>query len=299
MTADVSAYRNIGLPPCVTRFYGKVDFALDVITNLRLAFVHTSLMNDPFDPYCFFETDFGDSYQNLLRYVRANHPADIRWFGYQVTAQSWGVTVRDLKEYLEILRGNMFMLSTSAATDTLHPKDNLYMWGHYGAGHRGVALEFDTEKLTAAVLQHHQSENKTALPEQPIWGRVEYTETFSAISMADVFEFLRQEKLLESRRKFVRSGTRLEKYYDRMSVVKSTVWREENEWRLLWHNETKGAYVYKCPISPECVSNIFIGMRFAGELDTFVNEARRALPSAGLYLAKKRHGNLALDYERL
>jgi hypothetical protein len=84
-----------------------------------------------------------------------------------------------------------------------------------------------------------------------------------------------------------------------MSVVKNTVWRSENEWRLLWRNDTKALTVYKCPISPECVANIFVGMRFSGDLDAFINEARRALPRAGLYQAKKRHGNLALDYERL
>jgi hypothetical protein len=31
-----------------------------------------------FDPYYFFETDFGDSYQNLIAHVRRNHP-DPSW----------------------------------------------------------------------------------------------------------------------------------------------------------------------------------------------------------------------------
>jgi hypothetical protein len=160
-------------------------------------------MNDPFDPYCFFETDFSGSYPNLLRYARSHHPTDMSWFRSKVTAKSWGQTVSDLRAYLEQLRATMFMLSTCAATDTLHPKDNLYMWGHYCAGHRGVALEFDTEKLSAAVLQHHESENKAPLAPQPIWGHAEYTETFSPISLSDVFEFLKQEQLIDSRRKTV------------------------------------------------------------------------------------------------
>jgi hypothetical protein len=53
-------------PQQVTRFYGTVDYAMDVIKNRQIAFVHASMLNDPFDPYCFFETDFGDSYQNLI-----------------------------------------------------------------------------------------------------------------------------------------------------------------------------------------------------------------------------------------
>jgi len=61
-------------PAAVTRFYGTVDYALDVIRTKQIAFVHVSLLNDPFDPYCFFETDFEGKYQNLLRYVKQHHP---------------------------------------------------------------------------------------------------------------------------------------------------------------------------------------------------------------------------------
>jgi len=115
-------------PSKVTRFYGTVDYAMDVLENRRIAFVHISMLNDPFDPYCFFETDFGDSYQNLLAYVRRNHPTDLPWFRATVTPQSWSQTVRDLKQYMEKARYTGFILSTSAAAEpTHHPKDNLYM----------------------------------------------------------------------------------------------------------------------------------------------------------------------------
>jgi hypothetical protein len=127
---------EISPPPTVTRFYGTVDYAVDLIRTKQIAFVHVSLLNDPFDPYCFFETDFEDKYQNLLRYVQRHHPKDMPWFRAQVTAQSWGKTVRQLKKYLNALRKHTFMLSTSAPLDGIHPKDNLYMWGHYGNGHR-------------------------------------------------------------------------------------------------------------------------------------------------------------------
>src|SRR5271165_199021 len=61
-------------PQQVVRFYGTVDYAIDVIKNRQIAFAHVSTLNDPFDPYYFFETDFGDSYQNLIAHVRRNHP---------------------------------------------------------------------------------------------------------------------------------------------------------------------------------------------------------------------------------
>src|SRR5947209_1245980 len=41
-------------PATVTRVYGTIDYALDLIRSKQVAFVHVSLLNDPFDPYCFF-----------------------------------------------------------------------------------------------------------------------------------------------------------------------------------------------------------------------------------------------------
>ena len=32
------------------------------------------------------------------------------------------------------------------------------MWGHYGNGHRGVAIEFDTQELAKAALNHHEAQ---------------------------------------------------------------------------------------------------------------------------------------------
>jgi hypothetical protein len=147
------------IPQQVTRFYGSTQFALDVISNKKIAFVHISLLNDPFDPYCFFETDFGDSYQNLIAYVKKSHPQDLRWFMAHVTPQGWGQAVRDLKKYLDKERSTGFILSTSAASSVLHPKDSLYMWGHYANGHRGLAIEFDTQALASAVRKNHEVEN--------------------------------------------------------------------------------------------------------------------------------------------
>jgi hypothetical protein len=66
------------LPKHVVRFYGTVDFALDAIAHRQMTFVHVSRLNDPFDPYFFFETDFQGKYSELLKYVRKKHPEDER-----------------------------------------------------------------------------------------------------------------------------------------------------------------------------------------------------------------------------
>ena len=84
---------TVDTPQQVTRFYGTVNYAMDVIKNKQIAFVHASMLNDPFDPYCFFETDFEDSYKNLVAHVRKNHPCDLPWFRFQ----SWDKPSKTLR----------------------------------------------------------------------------------------------------------------------------------------------------------------------------------------------------------
>jgi hypothetical protein len=285
-------------PPTVTRFYGTVDYGVDVIRAKQIAFVHVSLLNDPFDPYCFFETDFEGKYPNLLRHVRKHHPNDIPWFRAEVTAMNWGKTVRELQEHLEKLRKHTFMLSTSAAHAGFHPKNNLYMWGHYGNGHRGLAIEFDTEKVATAVLKHHELENGAPLAERTVWSKVEYTQRFELIRADDVFTFLKQEHDLFYRKIPARVETNLDRYYRRMSIIKSDVWQNENEWRLMWRSLTATPSVYKCPISPDCIANIYIGLNFQGDTSALVGEVKHEFPNTAIFCARKRHGDLALDFDR-
>jgi len=285
-------------PAAVTRFYGKVDYALDVIRNKQIAFVHVSLLNDPFDPYCFYETDFEVKYTGLLRYVKTHHPHDISWFRAEVTPSSWGKAVRGVFAYFKDLQQHTFMLSTSAPLAGLHPKDSLYMWGHYGNGHRGLAIEFDTEEVAAAVLKQHELENGAPSAEREIWSKVEYAERFAPITAADVFTFLKQEHDLFYRRISARVETNLERYYKRMSVIKSGIWQTENEWRLMWRSRTAAPPVYKCPISSACVANIYIGLTYQGDTSALVAEIKNEFPNTGIFWAKKRHGDLALEFVR-
>ena len=183
-------------PKQVTRFYGNVDFAMDVIKNRQITFVHVSLLNDPFDPYCFLETDFGDSYENLIAYVRQCHLSDLPWFMSHVTPQSWGKTVEELKALLQYVRQTSFVLSTSTEHSALHPKDNLYMWGHYANGHRGLAIEFDTQALASAVLEHHETQNGNPSENTDVWAKIEYTKTFAPITTEFIYEFMKQEMAL-------------------------------------------------------------------------------------------------------
>lgn len=288
------------IPQQVTRFYGNTEFALDVIENRRIAFVHCSRLNDPFDLYCFFETDFGENYNNLIKYVKSHHPANVRWFRTHVTPLSWITTVNELKAHLEKVRRTTFVLSTSAASPDLHPKDNLYMWGHYGNGHRGVAIEFDTEALANAVMTQHAAVNGKPFEQGDVWAKMEYTASFSPISAEDVYDFMKQEKDVMDGRVATRAMTRLDRHYNRMSIVKSDVWRSENEWRLMWRSDETAEMIYKCPIAADCVAAIYLGLSLPQEAEErIVCAAGNGFPAAKIMKASKRHGDLALDFRHV
>jgi len=294
------ATSGMRVPQYVTRFYGTTEFALDVLESRRIAFIHTSLLNDPFDPYCFFETDFDDSYAKLIQYVKQHHPADTGWFRTHVTALSWATTVKALKAHIDLIRQTAFVLSTSAASENLHPRENLYMWGHYGHGHRGVAIEFDTAALEKAVLAQHAVLNGEPFAHGDVWAQMEYTRGFQPISAEDVYDFMKQEKAVMDGRVTTRAVTRLDRYYSRMSTVKSDVWRIENEWRLMWRSDETTETIYKCPIDRDCIAAIYLGLSLPQEVENrVISAARSGFPTAKIMKASKRHGDLALDFREI
>lgn len=284
------------VPERVTRFYGNVDFAFDVLQNRQVAFVHVKMLNDPFDPYSFYETDFGDSYAGLIHHVKEKHPQDLGWFRGHVKPLSWESTVRDLKAHLRQFKANHFILSTSSVGDGIHPKDNLYMWGHYANGHRGLAIEFDTTALAGAALALHEAENSKPPEDQTVWAKVEYARTFPPISAEDVFQFLKQEVEIHRGRQRTRTATQLDRYYSRMGIIKSDVWQSESEWRLMWRS-TEDRKVYNCPIRQDAITAVYLGMSLPPDI---ANEAIAAVqanfPKASVFQAQKRHGDLALDF---
>ncbi|HEV2172570.1 MAG TPA: DUF2971 domain-containing protein, partial [Nitrospira sp.] len=282
-------------PAGVTRFYGNTDFGLDVLDNRQIALVRVTLLNDPFDPYGFFETDFG-GYFNLLKYVQTHHPKDRGWFRQHVTPQSWGKTERDLKAYMARLRKDTFVLCASAPAGATHPRENLYMWGHYGNGHRGFAIEFDPAALEEVVLAHHCSEGGAPLVGEQPWVRLEYARSFRPISAEDVCQFLKQSNEVDARRQKEPKPTPLDSYYRQLSVIKSDVWQSENEWRLMWRSTTETAGVYKIPITPACIRAVYLGLAITdSDRQRVMDAAGRFSPDAEVWRATKRHGDLCLD----
>ncbi len=65
----------------------------------------------------------------------------------------------------------------------------------------------------------------------------------------------------------------------------------------MWHNNETEGTVYKCPIGKDAISSIFLGLNIelekAKELIAASNEH---FPAASIFRARKRHGDMALEF---
>jgi hypothetical protein len=89
----------------------------------------------------------------------------------------------------------------------------------------------------------------------------------------------------------------LDSYYRQLSVIKSDVWRSENEWRLMWRSTTETGNIYEIPITQECIRAIYLGLAMADEEKRkAADAATRHFPGVQVWCASKRHGDLSLDF---
>jgi hypothetical protein len=111
---------------------------------------------------------------------------------------------------------------------------------------------------------------------------------------------MKQEKDVMEGRVTKRAVTRLDRYYNRMSIVKSDVWQTENEWRLMWRSDETTDAIYKCPLAEDCIARIYLGLNLPQEAESrIVSAARSGFPAAKIMKASKRHGDLALDFHQV
>jgi hypothetical protein len=148
-------------PHKVVRFYGNTDFALEAAAGRQVTLVHVSKLNDPFDPYFFFETDFENDYDRLLSYVRNRSSKDSGWFQSHVPRERWQQSIDSVEAHVKSYRDSTFVLSCSAVSKDSHPKDNLYLWGHYG---------LDREALQSSSRRRRQfPSSSTIISEAKTW----------------------------------------------------------------------------------------------------------------------------------
>ena len=278
------------IPETVVRFYGKGEYALDLLAKKRVAFIHISQMNDPFDPYLFFETDFGEKYDLLLDYVSKRHPDDLAGFKAVCPVEHWEESLQKIVSYMKCMEDSTFMLSTSAPLDNCLPRDNLYMWGHYGNGHRGVAVEFNTKDLSAFALDKKQTISES----ENGWLKVSYDNKLKPIDRRAIYEFYMMAD------DAARLRSNLINYFNAFLMTKSTVWRSENEWRLLWRNDETDLKYHYADIGDGAIRAVYIGLRSSDALkNEVVSIASKNFPNAHIFKAKKLFGAFGLEFARV
>lgn len=248
-------------------------------------------MNDPFDPYFEFVNDFDGRYGAILKWIENNHGAkEARWFKAVMPYLSWVNALRDIEKKNADLRTTLFLFCTSAPLGDLEPFNNLYMWGHYCAGHRGVAIEFDAEKIAESVIQHQAQIDPKWSKEQRVWAPVLYQDKIERLTAADFYDFLKIAPGKELETKFVAQ-------LNTVSRLKSTVWQPEQEWRLMWRNDEAGTGVYKLPILPGSIHRVFVGLRVSEDCTAQIAaECRATFPKAEVLKGSPRPGEFAVDF---
>jgi hypothetical protein len=270
-----------------------MDFVLDTIGARQIALVHSSKLNDPFDPYLFFETDFNADYEVFKEFVSVNHPNDLSWFCQSMSPEMWRTHLNNFRDYCVKERESIYVFSTSAVYDGEHPKDNLYMWSHYANGHRGVAIEFNTKEIGQRLLEDEGKERGVTLKPEEMWVESEYVSNFSSITCSIFFDHLKGTGGAKQR-------TKLDMYYEIMGRIKSTNWKSENEWRLMWYRNDTKRTVLKVPLSETAIERVYIGMLASPKDQADVMfEAKRQYPAAQVFKAAKRSGAFALDFKPL
>lgn len=208
-------------PQHVIRFYGNTDYALECIALEQITFVHIDKLNDPFDPVLDYLTDFNDDYAALLSHVCINHSSQLEPFKERLPEQDWKKIVAGWSDLASSLRPSMFVFSTCAVNEGSHPRDNLYMWSHYGNGHRGIAIEFDTTVL-ADSLKNQDNPNVV-----PSWWKIEYVKEIPKINREAVFESVMNAQ--PNADDLLASGPMLFSIMAYRVSSKGKVWKNEDE----------------------------------------------------------------------
>jgi hypothetical protein len=282
------------IPLRALRFYGNTDYALECISLKQITLIHVDKLNDPFDPVQIFFTDFNDSYGSLLTYVDKFHPQQLSYFKEKLPEQNWKEVIANWANIERRLQKNSFIFSTCAVRQESHPRDNLYMWGHYGNGHRGVAIEFDTMSLAESVTK------QDALDGEPPWWGMKYKKRIPSIKCEDIIEFvLNAQPESDDLSSF---GPKLFSVIVERLHSKAEIWKNEDEWRLVRENDETKLKIIRHDIPDEAIAAVYLGCRAAEQEQLrcdFIYETQRHFPNAILFHAKMRPAEYALDFEKI
>ena len=282
------------IPQQVIRFYGNTNYALECIALKQISFLHSDKLNDPFDPVLDYVTNFDDNYASLLSHIQEHNPAQLALFQEKLPEQNWREVVKNLSKLASKMREMMFIFSTCEVIKGNSPRDNLYMWGHYGNGHRGIAIEFDTNALGESLIKQE------SLDIQSPWWKMDYIKEIPRIKCEDVIEFVLNANPdpinLES------YGPKLTDIIFQRLHAKGEVWVNENEWRLTLSNDETKLKFCRHDLPDNSITAVYLGCRTAEKNqggNDFIYETQRNFPKASVFRAKMKKGEYALEFEKI
>lgn len=285
-------------PQAVIRFYGNLEYAIQCIALREITFLHPDILNDPFDPPLSFTTDFNQDYAALIDCIEKHHAKDLRNFKKRFPEKKWKWYVGELEDYFNSLRKTTFLFSTCAINRDKHPKDNLYMWSHYGNGHRGVAIEFDTDLLAKAVIEKSKRLGGEEVHIDEVWSKINYTTELPKITCEAIFQFVINDSKNSDERAWAR--TEHAKSIQLMLRSKSLKYRMENEWRLMWLNDETKVKIQKSDLLNDTITAIYLGCLVNRQMkDRFVSETKRSFPNAKVFRGRQAKGSFALVFEQV
>ena len=161
------------------------------------------------------------------------------------------------------------------------------MWSHYGNGHRGVAIEFDTTALAKSLDKDEY--------DSP-WWKMNYIKEVPKIKWEDIFDFVINAPHSDLNRSKLSSVVT-----ERLSS-KGEIWENEDEWRLALENDETRLKILRHDIPNSAVTAVYLGCRAAEQeklRNDFIHETQRNFPNATVFRAKMRHGEFALDFDKI
>lgn len=252
-----------------------------------------------FDSHFYFETDFNEDYQTLIRYVRQNHAKDIHKFKERLPKQNWDGFIEYMQIHSNNFRDSVFIFSTSEISEENHPKDNLYMWSHYGNGHRGVAIEFDTTLLSKAVLERHKMLGGAEVRINEIFFKINYLNEIPKITCENIFNFVINDTPISDENAWMK--TELADILRKRSSSKSIGWEIEKEWRIMWQNDETRLKVQRLDMIDDTITAVYLGFRYPlidyQIDDDLIFETKRNFPRAKIFNAIKGKGKSVLDFK--
>lgn len=164
-------------PDRLTRFYSNIAYASELLEDRTLAMPCVNLFNDPFDPTLEINIELR-TFDEFSAWLEQKEHNVLTALSSEDLEKLWYFCIEVRLEALDHIRDyiyeNAYAASFCSTYNGIIPRNNLYMWGHYANGHRGIAVEFDKEALRkfGAIYE------------------IFYTDRLPTISAKELYDFL-------------------------------------------------------------------------------------------------------------